>query len=195
MPAHDASWWRARILAVSAALNMAQSELAQAEAAASRAQAERMPDPTLGVYAASEARGDEDIIGGTITIPFPGERRNLEIQCQLAHANAARDRRVAVEMETQGIANAAFTAAQGNFERWRLASAAVALHCDNAALAQKAYVLGEQDLQTLLLTCRQALSAAAAETQARADAIRACGTLLLHTDLLWKDVVLNPESP
>ena len=118
MPAHDASWWRARILAVSAALNMVQSELAQAEAAARRAQAERLPDPTLGVYAASEARGDGDIIGGIITIPFPGERRNLEIQRQLAYANAARDRRVAVEMETQGMSNAAVTAAQGNCERW-----------------------------------------------------------------------------
>ena len=195
MPAHDASWWQTRILAVSAALNMVQSELALSEAAVGRAQAEQMPDPTLGIYAASEARGDEDIIGGTITIPFPGERRNLEIQRQLARANAARDRRAAVEMDTQGIANAAFTAAQGNFERWRLANAAVALHRDNAALAQKAYVLGEQDLQTLLLARRQALNAAETKTKARGGAIRSYGTLLLHADLLWNDAALDPESP
>ncbi len=192
-PTHDAPWWQARVLAVSAKLGLVQSELAQAEAAVSRAQAERMPDPTLGVYAASEARGDEDIIGGTITIPFPGERRNLEIQRQLAHANAARDRRSAIEMEAQGMANAAVLAAQGSYTRWQLASTAVAMHRDNAALAQKAYVLGEQDLQTLLLARRQALNAAEAESQFRADAIRDYGVLLLHADLLWRDVAVAAE--
>jgi outer membrane protein TolC len=193
MPPYDAAWWRARILAASVTMNKVQSELAQAEIAVSRAQAERLPDPTLGVYAASEARGDEDIIGGTISIPFPGERRNLEIQRQLALANAARDRRLAVEMEAQGVADTAFAAAQGAYMRWQLASAAVVLHRDNADLAQKAYVLGEQELQTLLLARRQALSAAEVERQSRAEAIRAYGTLLLHANLLWQNVAVTSE--
>ena len=57
---------------------------------------------------------------------------------------------------------------------------------ENAHLAQRAYSLGEQDLQTLLLARRQALSAAAAEQQARVDALRAYYALLLDAKLLWQ---------
>ena len=187
-PAHDVAWWQAQVRAVSDQLTAARAEQAKAEAIAARADAERVPDPTLGVYAASEMRGDEDIVGGTISIPFPGERRTLEVRRRLAEVNATRDRLAATEREVEGMARAAYAALEGQYRRWQLASAAAVALRENAAIAQKAYVLGEQDLQTLLLARRQALSGAEAEQQARAAALRAHYALLLDAKLLWQGV-------
>ncbi|MBI2798689.1 MAG: TolC family protein [Gammaproteobacteria bacterium] len=185
-PSHDVPWWQERVRAVSDQLAAARAEQARAEANAARADAERVPDPTLGVYAASEIRGDENIVGGTLSIPFPGERRTLEIRRRLAEVNATRDRLAATEREVEGVARAAYAALEGQHRRWQLASAAAVAMRENAAIAQKAYVLGEQDLQTLLLARRQALSSAEAEQQARAAALRAHYELLLDAKLLWQ---------
>lgn len=193
-PPHDASWWQERIVAASAAMAVAHSELAGAEAAVGRAQADRLPDPTFGVYVSSEAYGDENIIGGTVSIPFPGERRTLEVQRQVANMNAIRERGIAIEMGTRGIAHSAYASARGAYEHWHLARKTLALHRDNAALVKKAYELGEQDLQTLLLARRQALSAAETENQSRADAVRAYSILLLNAGLLWGDSPAKLES-
>ena len=154
-PPHDVSWWQERIVAASAAIAVAHSQLAGAEAAVVRAQADRLPDPTFGVYFSSEAYGDENIVGGTVSIPFPGERRTLEVQRQVANENSIRERKMAIEMGTRGTAHSAYASTRGAYEQWHLARNTLALHRDNAALAQKAYELGEQDLQTLLLARRQ----------------------------------------
>ena len=182
----DAAWWQARILAASDVLVIAQAEQAQADAAAQRAQAERIPDPTVGVFTGREAYGNEKIVGVSISMPLPGTRRRLQLQQQLAQAEVARQRVDISRRELTGVARAAFSAAQGNFLRWQFANSAAAAMAENAHLAQKAYSLGEQDLQTLLLARRQALSAAAAEQQARVDALRAYYALLLDAKLLWE---------
>lgn len=50
---------------------------------------------------------------------------------------------------------------------------------------QRAYTLGEADLQTLLLIRRQALDASTATEQARVDALRSHHRLLLDAHLIW----------
>ena len=187
---HELVWWQARTLAVSAQLAAATAAQAKAEASAARAAAERLPDPTLGVYAASEAYGDENIVGGTLSIPFPGTRRTLEVQRQLAILDATRDRLSALERELSGSVRVAYASAIGTYASWRLSQRGADAQRENAGIAQKAYALGEQDLQTLLLARRQAMSAVEAEQQARAAALRAYFSLLLEAQLLWQ-----PASP
>ncbi len=193
----DVAWWRNLMLAVSDQLAAVNAQLALAEAGAERASADRIPDPTLGIYAANEAYGDENIVGGTISIPFPGPRRTLELQRRLAQVNAARDRINATTREIEGIARAAYAAAVGHYHRWKIAGTAATAMRENAVIAQKAYALGEQDLQTLLLARRQALNSAEAEQQARATALRAHYTLLIDTKLLWSGTPLDatPAKP
>jgi outer membrane protein TolC len=181
----DVAWWKDTMFAVSDQLAAANAQLAMAEAGAARASADRIPDPTLGIYTASEAYGDENIVGGTVSIPFPGERRSLELQRRLAQVNAARDRIDATTREIEGTARAAYAAAYGHYHRWKIAGTAATAMRENAVIAQKAYTLGEQDLQTLLLARRQALNSAEAEQQARASALRAHYALLIETKLLW----------
>ena len=52
-------------------------------------------------------------------------------------------------------------------------------------LTQRAYTLGEVDLQSLLLVRRQSLEALRAAGEARADALRWNYRLLIDAHLIW----------
>ena len=58
---------------------------------------------------------------------------------------------------------------------------------DNAKLTQKAYQLGEGDVQLLLLARRQALMAAEDASSAKVAALRSYYRLLVNAKLLWPD--------
>lgn len=190
----DGAWWQVRLHEHSDRLALALAERERAQAGAERAKAERLPDPTIGAYTGREAYGEEKLVGLSISLPIPGERRSLEVSRQLALANAAKDAAALAERETEAEARAAHAAALGHYERWRLARSAAATLTDNARLVQKAYALGEQDLQALLLARRQALGAAEAEVRARTDALRAYYRLLLDGKLLWPDWLYRQDG-
>ncbi len=178
--------WRERILAVSGKLRAAQEALRKAEATGARARAERRPDPTLGVFTASEAFRSERVVGLSLSIPLGGTYREqaafeAERQADVARAGVDREtREIEVEVATQVVE------AVSSLERWRLAEQATAAAGDAARLTQRAYTLGEADLQTLLLVRRQSLDAVNAAASARADALRARYRLLIDAQLLWE---------
>jgi cobalt-zinc-cadmium efflux system outer membrane protein len=72
----DTAFWRQRILAQSDELKIVQTQLRLAEAQAERARTDKTPDPTLGVYTASEARRRRAHSGIMISIPIPGGARD-----------------------------------------------------------------------------------------------------------------------
>jgi cobalt-zinc-cadmium efflux system outer membrane protein len=178
--------WRERILAVSGKVRAAQEALRKAEATGARARADRLPDPTVGVFTASEAFRSERVVGLSLSIPLGGTYRAqaaLEAaqQAEVARAGVDREtREIEVEVATQ-VAEAA-----SSLERWRLAEQATAAAGDAARLTQRAYTLGEADLQTLLLVRRQSLDTINAAASARADALRARYRLLIDAQMLWE---------
>ena len=177
--------WRERILAVSGKVRAAQEALRKAEATGARARADRTPDPTVGVFTASEAFRSERVVGVTLSIPLAGNYRaqsalEAEQQAEVARAGVNREtREVEVDVATQVVE------AASSLERWRLAEQATAAAGDAARLTQRAYTLGEADLQTLLLVRRQSVDAVNAAASARADALRARYRLLIDAQLLW----------
>ena len=177
--------WRERILAESEPVKIAEGLLKKAELTAARSKAERIPDPTVGVYTASEAFRSERVIGLSLSIPLSGSYRSERMQQALQEAEAAcamveRQRR---EEETQIVE--AYVDAEGGLARWRLASQGLSTTRDSARLTQRAYSPGEADLQTLLLARRQALDASTAAEQARAEALRWHYRLLVDAHLIW----------
>lgn len=177
--------WRERILAESEPVKIAEGLLKKAELTAARSKAERIPDPTVGVYTASEAFRSERVIGLSLSIPLSGSYRRERMQQALQEAEAAR---ASVERqrreEDAGIVEA-YVEAEGSLARWRLASQGLSTTRDSARLTQRAYSLGEADLQTLLLARRQALDASTAAEQARAEALRWHYRLLVDAHLIW----------
>jgi outer membrane protein, heavy metal efflux system len=177
--------WYERIVAEADPLKSAQAQLRRAELTASRLRADKAPDPTLGVYTASEAFRNERVTGLSISIPLSGAYRDQRLGQALEEAEAAR---AAIDRARQGIEGEiaeAFADAVGNVQRWRLAERGADVARDNARLTQRAYALGEADLQSLLLVRRQSLEAQRAALEARADALRWNYRLLIDAHLIW----------
>ncbi len=177
--------WRERILAKSDDLRVAKEELQRAELTAARASADRLADPTVGVYATSEAGGAERVVGLTLSLPFGGTYRHAQQREALAQVDVTR---AAVERATREVESEiaeALTDARGSLERWKFAEQARTATQENAQLTQRAYTLGEADLQAVLLARRQLLDAALGAAQARVDALKARYRLLIDAYLIW----------
>jgi cobalt-zinc-cadmium efflux system outer membrane protein len=181
----DRSAWTDRILAQSDELNLALAEAARAQAQAERAQAEQTPEPTVGVFHASEAAGRERITGLSLSIPLAGAQRGRELARSLSLAEAARQQTEVVRQTLMGHIRAAFDQAEGAREGWRLAQAQAQAMADSARLVQRAYALGEADLQTLLLSRRQATQALEAALEAQIEAVRAHELLRVDAHWVW----------
>jgi len=181
----DPGAWREQILKESDELRIAKEELRQAELLAARSRADRIPDPTLGVHTSSERSGAERIVGVTLSMPIGGVARGAHEREALQQVEAARAavERKQRELEAEIAANLADAA--GSLERWRFADQALAAGRDNTQLTQRAYSLGEADLQTLFLARRQSVDAALGAAQARIDALRARYRLLVDAHLIW----------
>ena len=177
--------WRERILSRSDSIRIARALFGKAELTAARAKADRIPDPTVGVYTASEAFRNERIVGLSFSIPLSGTYRSERMQQALREAEAARAR-VERQLRNKEIETAeAYVEAIGARERWRLALQGILTTRESARLTQRAYALGEADLQTLLLARRQALDAANAAESARVEALRWQYQLLVDAHLIW----------
>ena len=155
------------------------------EAQAERERASRIPDPTLGVYTASEVGGRERISGVTISIPLPGGLRTARsakaVAAQEVATHALEFKRRQLETEIAGE----LATARGAYESMQIAAEGAKAVQEIANLTQRAYSLGEGDLQTLLLARRQASAAANSALQAQLVALKAWYGLLVDAHLVW----------
>ena len=181
----DPGAWREHILDESDELKIAKEALKQAELVAARSRADRVADPTVGVHTSSERSGTERIVGLTLSMPIGGVARGAHEREALQQVEAARAAVEAKQRDLEAEIASNLADAVGSLERWRFASEALAAGRENTQLTQRAYTLGEADLQTLFLARRQAVEAALGESQARIDALRARYRLLVDAHLIW----------
>lgn len=181
----DAAFWRERILTESDVLKVEQARMRAAQAHAERARADKTPDPTLGVFTASEIGGRERLAGLVISIPLAGGLRDSRHAKAIAAIDVSRheieSRQRQLETQTAG----AMAAARGAYESLRFAQEAAVTMQANAALMQRAYALGEAELQALLLARRQAIGAMNSALQAQVTALKAYYGLLVDAHLIW----------
>ena len=181
----NAAFWRKRILAESDELKTVQAQLRRAQAQTERARADKVPDPTVGVYNASEIGGQERITGMMISIPIPGGQRKLRAAKAVHFAEVIlqevelRKRQLDAEIASN------VAAAEGAYESLKIAETGASAMQNNARLMQRAYVLGEADLQGLLLARRQATVAAQNALAARNSALKSYYLLLIDAHLVW----------
>lgn len=182
----DPAAWRERIVAESDSLRIAEQAVQRAAATADRAKADRTADPTVGVHAGYEGSRAERVIGLTLSIPLGGTYREAQSREALQQADAARDGLEAERRELEMEIATGLAEVSGGIERWKAAEAALAASSENARLSQRAYALGEGDIQGVLLARRQSLDAAMGALQARIDALRARYRLWVDAHLIWK---------
>jgi cobalt-zinc-cadmium efflux system outer membrane protein len=182
----NAASLRERILERNAMLQTAQAQLRKAQAQSERARAEKVPDPTVGVYTASEARNQERITGVMLSIPIPGAQRRMRANSAVYAAELTRQELELKKRELEGSIATMLAMTEGAYAGWQIADSGAAAMRDNAALTQRAYELGEVDLQSLLTAGRLATSAEQTALSAKVAATRAYFSLLLEANLLWE---------
>ncbi len=183
--AEDVSPWRQRIMAESDVLKLAQTQLRMAQAQAEHASASRYADPTLGVYSTSEVGGRERLMGVSISIPLLGGLRDSRSAKAAAAVEVARQTVELTQRELETEIATAFVTARGLYESLQMAKEGARAMQDNAKLVQRAYALGEGDLQSLLLARRQATAAENSALQAQVSALKAYYGLLTDAHFIW----------
>jgi outer membrane protein TolC len=181
----DETLWRDRIIAENDELKVAQTQLRIAQAQADRARADRVPDPTFGVFTASEVGGRERISGVTISIPLPGGLRDSRSSKALAAVEVARNAVDLKKRELETEIATALVTARGTYESLQIANEGALAMQENAKLVQRAYSLGEGDLQTLLLARRQVTAAMNSALLAQTNALKAYYGLLIDAHFVW----------
>lgn len=182
----DATSWRDRILAQSDEYKVVKIQMQMAQAHADRARADKTPDPTLGAYTASEAGGNERIVGVMVSVPIPGGIRNARNAKAIAAVEVSRRTVELKQRELETAIASAVATAQGTYASLHIANEGAAFMQENAALMQRAYALGEADLQAMLLARRQAAAAANSALQAQVSALQAYYGLLVDAHLIWE---------
>lgn len=181
----DAAFWRDRIVAESDELKVVQAQMRMAQSHAERARADKIPDPTLGVYTASEAGGRERFSGVMLSIPIPGGVRDSRHAKAIAVIEVTRQEVELKRRQLETEIASAIVTAQGAYNSLQIANEGAAAMKENADLIHRAYTLGESELQALLLARRQAAMAMNIALQAQVTALKAYYGLLVDAHLIW----------
>jgi outer membrane protein TolC len=176
---------RARIIEQSDELKISEALLSKAKAHTARARADRIPDPTVGVFTASEFGGRERMTGVMLSIPIPGTIRRGRADRSVHAAEVSYQEHELKKRELDAIISATLASANGAYESWQIAESSAEAMRGNSQLLQRAYTLGEADLQALLTSRRQAATAAQSALTTKVAAARAYYSLLVDAHLVW----------
>jgi len=182
---HDAAYWRQQILEHNHELATARAESRRWQLAVSRAEAEQIADPSVGLRYGNERGGEERIVGLSVSIPFGGEARAAATEGARAQAEMASHREAAVLAKLEAEAENLYAGARAAYRSALSAREAAQRIGASSALAARAYALGEHGLSEVLLIRRQALEAGLAATLAQIDANETRYRLLLDSHQLW----------
>jgi cobalt-zinc-cadmium efflux system outer membrane protein len=177
--------WRERILTQSDELKIAEAQLQKVQAHGARMRADKIPDPTVGLFTASEVGGRERLTGIMLSIPIPGSQRSSRVDKATHTDEMSRQEVELKKRQLDAEIGASLATTQGSYEGWQSAESGSSNMQDNALLMARAYSLGEADLQSLLISRRQAATAAQHALSAKVTASRSYYGLLVDAHLIW----------
>ena len=177
--------WLDLMLAHNHELLAIQRAAEKARLQAQRAEADRVPDPTVGLYVANEQGGNDRIVGLSLAVPLPGEARRSQARVQLAKAEAMSEMEAATRRRLMATSAGNWQRATAGVDSWQRLDEAARAVVRHADLARRANELGELGLSDALLARRAALDAELAAGQARLSANEAVARLMLDAHQLW----------
>lgn len=184
-PRQDLAYWLDLGLDHNHELMLARAESKVAQLTAQRADADRVPDPSIGLHYLSERNGSENVTGVYVTLPLSGGARRAASAESQAHAEMAAQREALVQRRIEAEISAAYNSSKASHASWQSAYAASELMQRNETKMARAYELGEMGLNDVLLARRQGMEARLAAALARFEAAETYYRLLLDTHQLW----------
>lgn len=166
-------------------LMLARSGSKIAQLTAQRADADTIPDPSLGLNLNSERDGSEKVATLVFSIPLPGgARRAASVESQALAGMAAQNEAMVIR-KVEAEISSAFNSAKSSYLNWQSATAVSELMQRNEEKMARAYALGEMGLNEVLVARRQGMEARLSATLAQLEAAEARYRLLLDTHQLW----------
>lgn len=181
----EATKWVQRILDDNHEIELAEAQVRVARLRSERAGQDRMADPLLGVRAARERGGAENIVGVYIGIPLTGNFRASEQRATLAELDAAEQRLLQTRQRVGAAAERVVLRAAHALATWQRLAAVEQAMARVSQLGMKAYSLGEMTLTEALQSRRTALDAALTAEAARWEALEAVSRVLVDAHQLW----------
>lgn len=179
--------WIDRIIERSHEIRAAEELAAQQQVLAQRANADRLPDPSIGIQTFSERGGMERGIGLVFEIPFGGARRSAQARAASASADALTAQARGMRREVARDARLRVAQVQSTLAVWQAAQQAREANARSFARQKRAYELGEIDLAQRLQAERLDAGATLDELRKRADAHEAYLRMLIDSHELWHE--------
>jgi outer membrane protein TolC len=173
------------ILARNHEIEIAEAAVRRQALLAERADAERRPDPKVGLRVVDEADHGEQAVGLVLTLPLAasGSRATALAEQRLASALEAEAAgvRQRLTLEARQLARAV----TGRHEAWQAARRALAATSAALRRTERAWQLGEIGFNDLALARRAEQDAASSEITARLDALEARLQLEIDSHARW----------
>lgn len=150
-------------------LQVARTLAARQDLMAARADAERRPDPSIGLRVLGEGDGTNQALGVVVTIPFAGPGQTATVRAERALGEAIGTEALGIERRVRLDAEKMLQALPVQHSAWAAAARMVDAADDAVALLERAWRLGAVDLADLLLARRQAYEAHLNELALRLD--------------------------
>ena len=160
-----------------------QAEVFQAEAR--QFAKRRSVDPNVGVFYKNEADGNEHVMGLNVGLTLPGAARRTDQQAAEQLGASAHEAAIQLERRLRQEARADFETAVAEVANWHQADRAEQALAEAARLAERAYSLGEGNLDQVLVNRRLALEGQLMAQQAQLSALAAAARLKLDSHQLW----------
>ena len=187
IPAAGVDRLRDLVIARSHEIRAAENEAERLSLVARRTQADRIPDPTVGIRTFRERGGLENGVGLQLSIPLGFSHRRAAASKASAQASAAGFEREAVKRDIQATADTDAAEVRTRIAAWTSTAASAKSASSAAARTERGHQLGAIDLADVLFLQKQANDARRAEIAARSAASRAVLKLLIDSHEIWAE--------
>jgi len=183
--AGSASEWAGAALEHNHELAILQRQSERMRILTRRQQADLTPDPTLGLHYSRERSGQDNLLGVSITLPLPGENRRARVDVSSEEARALAQMEAAAKARIEGEIRILHARLQGTLSRLESLEEMARQLDSYAALAWRAYQMGETPLWEALNARKSARDARRETLLSRLDMHEAAARLLLDSHKLW----------
>lgn len=184
---HDLDWFVERVRAHNDEVRVARAAALRGRLLSTRAAAERLPDPTIGVRLATDRSAQDHVAGLYVIVPLPGAGRRALSDGAVASAGVAASHEAAIVQRVSAEVAVMVGQANGAYASWTRARAAAEGMKRNAESMQRSWQLREASLGDVLVARRLAIESALAATLAQLEAEETRYRLLVEAHILWND--------
>ncbi len=184
---HDLDWFIDRVRVHNDEIRVARAMATRGRLLSTRAAAERLPDPAIGVRLATDRSSQDKIAGLYVIVPLPGEGRRALADGARAGADVAASQEAAVVQRVTAEVAMMVGRARGAYAAWNRARAAADGMKRNADSMQRSWQLREASLGDVLVARRLAVEASLSAALAQLEAEETRYRLLIEAHILWND--------